>query len=287
MVTLSASTLGAPGVSLQQVLSWLRQTGFAGIELRLSVGEIADPTLTRSARRAVRTEIEDAGVTVTGVASYVKVGSAVEDEMIIGSLVGALDFAADLGAPAVRVFLGAPVEPGPYDRVPRLLQPREEVDARAASRLNAVASYAEDCGVLPALETHDSHPTGQHIAAVLEQVTGAVGAVWDLMHPWRVGETLDETWAALSPWLAVGRGSVQVKDADLPADRTPLPIGKGTLPTDEFAELLIREGYAGPVTLEWEKKWHPEAVPLNQALTSTKRWLDRHWPAAELTSPTA
>ena len=286
MVTLSASTLGAPGESLQQVLSWLRQTSFAGIELRLSVGEIADPTLTRAARRAVRTEIEDAGVMVTGIASYVKVGSAVDDEMILGSLVGALDFAADLGAPVVRVFPGAPVEPGPYDRVPQLLQPREEVNARAARRLDAVASYAEDCGVLPALETHDSHPTGQHIAAVLAQVTGAVGAIWDLMHPWRVGETLEESWAALSPWLAAGRGSVQVKDADLPADPTPLLIGEGTLPTDEFAELLIREGYAGPVILEWEKKWHPEAVPLDQALTSTKRWLDRHWPSGHLTSAT-
>ena len=82
MVTLSASTLGAPGESLQQVLSWLQETSFAGIELRLSVGEIADPTLTRAARRAVRTEIEDAGVMVTGIASYVKVGSAAEDEMI-------------------------------------------------------------------------------------------------------------------------------------------------------------------------------------------------------------
>ncbi len=286
MVTLSASTLGAPGESLQQVLSWLQETSFAGIELRLSVGEIADPTLTRAARRAVRTEIEDAGVIVTGIASYVKVGSAAEDEMIVGSLVGALDFAADLGAPMVRVFPGAPVEPGPYDRVPQLLQPQEEVNARAANRLNAVASYAEDCGVLPALETHDSHPTGRHIAAVLEQVTGAVGAIWDLMHPWRVGETLEESWAALSPWLAAGRGGVQVKDADLPADPTPLLIGEGTLPTDEFAELLIREGYAGPVILEWEKKWHPEAVPLDQALTSAKRWLDRHWPSGHLTSAT-
>jgi len=187
----------------------------------------------------------------------------------------------------VRVFLGAPVEPGPYDRVPQLLQPREEVNARAAKRLNAVASYAEDCGVLPAVETHDSHPTGQHIAAVLEQVSGPVGAIWDLMHPWRVGETLEESWAALSPWLASGRGSVQVKDADLPADPTPLLIGEGTLPTDEFAELLIREGYAGPMTLEWEKRWHPEALPLDRALTSTKRWLDRHWPSADLTNATA
>ncbi|HEX8510236.1 MAG TPA: sugar phosphate isomerase/epimerase family protein [Propionibacteriaceae bacterium] len=284
MITLSASTLGAPGESLEQVLAWLRQHEVPAIELRLSGGEIADPVLTRAERRAVRGEIEDAGVVVTGIASYVKVASATEDEMVLGSLVSALDFAVDLGAPVVRVFPGAPVEPGPYDEVPRLLQPRPEVDARAAKRLGAIASYAQDCGVLPALETHDSHPTGRQIAAVLEQVEGPVGAIWDLMHPWRVGEPLEESWAALSPWLSVGHGSVQVKDANLPADRTPLLVGEGTLPTDEFAELLVRERYAGPVTLEWEKKWHPGAAPLDEALASTRRWLDRHWSAADQTS---
>ncbi len=104
MITLSASTLGSPGVGLAQVLSWLRQTGVPGLELRLSGGELADPTLTRARRRALRAEIEEAGIVVTGIASYVKVAAAVEDNMVLGALVAALDFAADLGAPMVRVF---------------------------------------------------------------------------------------------------------------------------------------------------------------------------------------
>jgi sugar phosphate isomerase/epimerase len=282
MITLSASTLGAPGESLPQVLAWLRETGVHGIELRLSGGQIADPTATRAQRRAVRAEIEDAGVVVTGIASYVKVAADVPDELVLGALVGALDFAVDLGAPVVRVFPGGPVQSGPYDQVPHLHEPRAEVDARAARRLDAVAGYAEECGVLPALETHDSHPTGRQIASVLEQVQGPVGAIWDVMHPWRVGETLAESWTALAPWLSVGRGSVQVKDADLPASTTPLPIGEGSLPTGEFAELLIRQDYAGTVTLEWERAWHPEAAPLDEALVSTRRWAEAHWPAAAL-----
>ena len=280
MITLSASTLGAPGESLPQVLAWLTQTGTPGVELRLSPGEIADPTQTRARRRALRAEIEDAGVVVTGIASYVRVASDVADEMVLGALVAALDFAADLGAPVVRVFPGGPVEAGPYDAVPRLLEEREAVDARAARRLTAVADYAGEVAVLPALETHDSHPTGRQVAAVLEQVDGPVGAIWDVMHPWRVGEALEETWSVLSPWLSTGRGSVQVKDADLPADRTPLPIGDGTLPTAEFAELLIRVGYSGPVTLEWERTWFPDAAPLDEALASAQRWYARYWPSA-------
>lgn len=283
MITLSASTLGAPGESLSRVLHWLQQTGVPGLELRLSAGEIADPTLTRARRRDLRAQIEDAGVLVTGIASYVKVASAVPDDVVLGALVAALDLAADFGAPLLRVFPGAEAEAGPYDRVPALLEPREEVDARAARRLDAVTAYAGECGVLPALETHDSHPTGRHIAEVLARVEGPVGAIWDVMHPWRVGETLGESWAALAPWLSAGRGCVQVKDADLPTSRTPLPVGDGTLPTEEFGSLLVREHYAGTVTLEWEKAWYPEAAPLDEACASAGRWAAGHWASEERT----
>jgi sugar phosphate isomerase/epimerase len=281
VITLSASTLGAPGESLPQVLACLRQTAVPGVELRLSAGEIADPALTRAQRHAVRAEIEHEGIVVTGVASYVKVAASTEDDVVLGALVAALDFAADVGAPAVRVFPGAPAERGPYDRVPRLLEPREEADARAARRLNAVAEYASERGVVVALETHDSHPTGQQIAAILAQVDGPVGAIWDLMHPWRVGERLEHTWTALGPWLSAGQGSVQIKDANLAESTTPLLVGEGTLPTAEFAELLVRRHYAGPVTLEWERAWHPQAAPLDAACASARRWADLYWPDAE------
>jgi hypothetical protein len=122
MITLSASTLGAPGESLPQVLACLRQTGVPGLELRLSTGEIADPTLTRAQRHAVRAESEDAGIVVTGIASYVKVAASTEDDVVLGALVAALDFAADLGTATVRVFPGAPAERGPYDRIPQQRQ---------------------------------------------------------------------------------------------------------------------------------------------------------------------
>ncbi|MFL6065433.1 MAG: sugar phosphate isomerase/epimerase family protein [Friedmanniella sp.] len=275
MVTLSASTLGAPGEDLDQVLGALRRTDVAGVELRLSAGELADPAMTRAQRRVLRSAVEDAGVTVTGVASYVRVGSDLPDDVVLGALVGALDLAADLGAPFVRVFPGAPTEPAAYDTVPRLTESREEVADRAARRLDAVAGYAEECGVRPALETHDSHPTGALVAEVLGRVSSpVVGAVWDLMHPWRVGEPLADTWAAIGPWVADGRGWVQVKDAALPGRPLPLPLGEGTLPLGPFATLLADAGYDGVVSLEWERTWYPDAAPFELACASFRRWSD-------------
>lgn len=281
MVLLSASTLGAPGEDLARVLGCLGRTGVGGVELRLSAGEIADPAMTRRARKEVRARVEDAGVVVTGVASYIRVASDLPDDVVLGALVAALDAAADLGASVVRVFPGAPTRPSGEDRVPLLLEDRDQVADRAAHRLDAVGPYAAECGVVPALETHDSHPTGALIAEILGRVEAPVGAIWDLVHPWRVGESLTDTWAALGRWVTGGRGSVQVKDADLPGSATPLLIGSGALPTDPFAELLVEVGYAGTVTLEWERAWHPEAAPLEDACGSLRRWADRHWPAGD------
>jgi sugar phosphate isomerase/epimerase len=277
MITPSASTLGAPGVPLDVILGWLEQHRIRGIELRLAPGEIADPDMDAVTRADLRRQINAAGVHVTGIASYVKVAAQGADEGVIRGLIQAVDFAKDLGAPMVRVFPGADTEPAAYTETPPLVESREEVDGRAARRLSAVTSYAADLGVLPVLETHDSHPSGSDIAAILHRVDGPVGVVWDVLHPWRVGEPLEETWKMLAPWLAVGRGSVQIKDADMPASSTPLPIGTGSLPTKEFGQLLVRNDYRGPVTLEWEKAWYPQAAQLDVALGSVRTWLDRHW----------
>jgi sugar phosphate isomerase/epimerase len=276
---LTASTLGAPDESLDTVLSWLTAEGFTGIELRLATGHLLHPAMTRRQRQDVKSTIADAGIVVSGLASYVRVADSASDDVVVGALEAALMLAADLGAPVVRVFPGAPTHPGTYDRVPDLIGSRADANATAARRLNAVAALCEDLQVYPVLETHDSHPRGEDIAGILEHVEGKVGAVWDLMHPWRVGENLETTWQQLEPWLRNGLGSVQVKDARLPEDATPLPIGQGSLPVADFAALLRKKEYGGPICLEWEKTWHPKAERLDVALASTRRWFDSHWAA--------
>jgi hypothetical protein len=38
-----------------------------------------------------------------------------------------------------------------------------------------------------------------------------------------------------------------------------------------------KERWSGPIRLEWEKAWFPEAPALDGALASARRWFDRHW----------
>ena len=271
MMILSASTLGAPGAGLDQVLDWLAVAGVRGVELRLAPGEIAEPGMAPERRRRLTGRLEAAGVELTGLASYVRVAQKAPDDGVVGELSEALELAAELGAPAVRVFPGAPEDAHDGGASFR----GDAADGRAAARLSRVAGLAERLGVLPVLETHDSHPRGADVARIASLVEGPVGVVWDLMHPWRTGEALEETWQALRPWLGGGRGSVQVKDAALP-DTGPTLIGAGTLPCREFGELLRREGYDGTVTLELEAAWYPSAPPFPEALASAARWYAEH-----------
>ena len=90
-----------------------------------------------------------------------------------------------------------------------------------------------------------------------------------MLHPWRVGEALTISAAALHPYLA----HVQVKDVASPEDRTPLPLGAGSVPLGDVLALLRRQDYDGWLSLEWESKWHPAAGPLPAALDTSRAHL--------------
>jgi sugar phosphate isomerase/epimerase len=247
---LAFSTLGCSGMPLAEVVELAQSTGWLGLELRADDDEPVHVGLSSRERAATRALLESAGVTALAVASYVKVARGqISDEECVADALAHADLARDLGAPFVRVFPGAE-EPG------------AEADERAVRRLNAIAERLP-AGISILLETHDSHPQGVDIARVLSQVSGDVGAIWDVMHPWRTGEPIAVTKQVLAPYLK----HVQVKDVLSPTERTPLPLGTGTIPLAEFYAALRELGYQGWMSLEWESKWHPEAVPLVEALT--------------------
>jgi sugar phosphate isomerase/epimerase len=134
-----------------------------------------------------------------------------------------------------------------------------------------VVAVAADLDVWPVLETHDSHPRGVHIAGILHRVDQLapghrVGAIWDVLHPWRTGENPATTWQALHPYLLDGRGYVQIKDVASTTVLTPVLQGTGIVPLNEVLKLLADGGYRGPLSLEWERTWYPEVPTLSQAL---------------------
>jgi sugar phosphate isomerase/epimerase len=181
-----------------------------------------------------------------------------------------LELASDWEAPLVRVFGGAlPAEDA--DRRARL--------AAAARVLDAAVPAAERLGVAIGVETHDAFSASAVVAELLALVdSAAVGAVWDSHHPHRAGERAADVWANLGHRLLLA----QVKDARRAPEREDgwqlVPLGEGEVPVREMLALLSAGGYQGWVSVEWEKRWHPEIaepeVALPQHLAVLGAWLD-------------
>ncbi|MEV7196372.1 sugar phosphate isomerase/epimerase family protein [Streptomyces sp. NPDC093510] len=242
------STLGVPGLPVPDVLRLATDHGYHGVELRAHPEEPVHPGLGLVERADVAAEFKAAGVEILGIAGYARVAAPGDDEPVLAEIRSLVALARDLGAPFVRVFPGGGTE-----------QSADEADATAARRLGTAARYAADAGVRILLETHDSHRTGADATRILGTVGHRqVGALWDLMHTWLGGESVTDTFAALSPYL----GYIQVKDIASRDDTTPLPLGAGALPLAECVALLGAGGWDGWLCWEYEKRWYEAATPL-------------------------
>jgi sugar phosphate isomerase/epimerase len=247
------STLGCPGAPLDQVLELAKGNDISGLELRAADGEFTHTGLTASQRRELRTRIEDAGLEILAVSSYVKL-CAVEEQ----PLEAHLELALDLGARGVRVFPG---DDGTDATSPT---------AGEIRTLDRVTTAPRDVHIL--LETHDSHSAGRRMAAFLTLLDTDVPGhntkvIWDSAHTWSHGETPAESFALLEPWLEF----VQIKQTDSRQNYRPVAIPTGDYPIADLLHTL--EGTTHPLSLEWELKWHPHLPPLHQTLPATQAWL--------------
>ncbi|MFI6344026.1 sugar phosphate isomerase/epimerase family protein [Streptomyces sp. NPDC050560] len=258
---LAFSTLGVPGLPLDDVLRLASEHEYHGVELRAHPEEPVHPGLDGTERAAARARFESSGIELLGLAGYARAAAPGDDEAVVEEIRSLLALAHDLGAPYIRVFPGA--DPS---------QSAEEAEAAAARRLGTAAETAGDLGVRILLETHDSHRTGADAIRILGTVGHRqVGALWDVMHTWLGGEQPQESFAALSPHL----GYLQVKDIASAEDTTPLPLGEGILPLADVVEHLSREGWDGWLCWEYEKRWYDAAPPLPPLLTPGREHLSR------------
>ena len=258
------STLAFPDATLAAAASAGRRWGYSGIELRLIDGELIDPAMPAGCRAQVGRTLSAAGLPVVAVDSSIRLtGDDPGPE-----LRRFLQLASDWEAPLVRVFGGALAA----DERAR----REQLRA-AACVLEDAVPLAGRLGVAIGIETHDAFSASSVVAGLLALVpSDLVGAVWDSHHPHRMGETPAEVHANLGPRVLLA----QVKDARRLAGGTwrLVPLGEGEVPVREMLGLLSAAGYPHWISVEWEKRWHPEIeapeVALPQHLGLLTRWLE-------------
>lgn len=125
------------------------------------------------------------------------------------------------------------------------------------------------------IETHDALITTPAIRRFLDAAPVGTSLLWDTHHTWKIGgEIPTDTWSAIRPSVV----HIHVKDSSpVPSGRNPytyMPPGQGEFPMAPLREVLKRDGFSGPVSLEWERHWHPQLAPLDESLTSAA---DHRW----------
>jgi len=259
------STLAFPDATLATAASLGRSWGYAGVELRLVDGELIDGSMPAAARAGVRRTVAAAGLPIVAVDSSIRL----TDEDPGPELRRFMELASDWESPLVRVFGGALPDGGPGRR--------SGLEA-AAQVLEAAVPLAERLGVAVGVETHDAFSASSVVAELLAMVEApSVGAVWDSHHPHRVGERPAEVYQHIGRRVLLA----QVKDARRAAARADgwqlVLLGQGEVPVREMLGLLAAGGYQGWISVEWEKRWHPEIeepeVALPQHRTMLEEWM--------------
>ena len=263
------STLAFPDASLATAVSLGRQWGYGGVELRLIDGELIDPSMPAAARAAVKRTAVAAGLPIVAVDSSIR--RTGEDPG--PQLRQFLELASDWESPLVRVF-GGPLAAEDQARTAQL--------QAAARALEANVPVSERLGVAVGVETHDAFSASSTLASLLEMVeSGWVGAVWDSHHPHRMGESPRDVWANIGPRVLLA----QVKDARRAPAREDgqaaaedgwqlVLLGEGEVAVRDMLGLLAAGGYPGWISVEWEKRWHPEIEPPEVALPQHLAVLD-------------
>jgi sugar phosphate isomerase/epimerase len=273
------STISCPAYSAEQMCRAASEYGYDAVELYALEGErLTVPVLERR-WPDLRETFRAAGVPVCSLNSWGQFSmpdpearAAMERQVT-----RALELAAELGCPQVKTFGGVLPE------APEGGPPAAVFDY-VAEHIGRVARRGEELGVRLLLETHDGFSPSGHVKAILDRVPSpAFAALWDVHHPFRMGESPEEVDSAIGARVA----HVHVKDCNRAApgaDRWEyVLLGQGELAPQvaRAIALLAGRGFDGYVSVDWEKQWHPEIEEPEVALPHYAGTLRRYLAAVD------
>lgn len=256
------SSLGCPDATLESALRIAADHGLGGVELRALEGDVDLPAVL--ARRyetpgefAARVNAQP--VRIVALDTSLKLCGS--DDTAWAGLEAFLPWAEALGGVRLRVFDG-----GTSGAEGEL----DEMAGRLAwwRRWRAGRGWVSDLMI----ETHDSLFSAEKIQALAMRVP-APPILWDSHHTWkRGGEDPAATWRQIRPLVV----HLHVKDSiSVPSARHPFSYvlpGQGEFPMGPLRAMLAADHYDHPLSLEWERLWHPMLPPLEEALRAAEGW---------------
>lgn len=259
------SSLGCAELALPEVIALAKRHHVSAVELRTLGGSIdlaayfAEHFATP---QKLRECIEVSGVRVVGLDASCQLmadDAAGEEELL-----ALAPWAEALGGVPLRVFDGG-----------------QQLDdgsiARGVARWNWWQRQRAERGWQTQLmiETHDTLITAEAVQRFLAAAPAGTAILWDAFHTWsKGGENPVKTWEQIQDAVV----HIHVKDGVVGGSEgrafTHTLPGEGDFPMAALRERLEADGYGGPLSLEWGRKWHPYLPPLDEALgvAAERRW---------------
>jgi sugar phosphate isomerase/epimerase len=252
---LSFMTWVCPDWDVNQILTAAIRYGYDGVEPRVEAKQRhgIDLDTTKKQRKEFRSQFADCGIEMSCLATSRTFSSAdaAERGESVELACRYIDLAADLGCAHIRVFGGA---------IPEGVS-REEAHKYVAESLRRCGEHVGDREVYVCLETHDHFSRAADAAETVRLAAHPkVGIVWDVMHPFRAGDSMEVAFEAVKPFVR----HCHIHDGQLPeGPGGPVELalmGEGDIPHDEAIRLLAGMSFQGHLSGEWISFLPPDEV---------------------------
>lgn len=261
------TTLACPDWDIDGIIAAARKYGYDGVDFRGYAAEMEIwklPEFSGAGAAETARKFRDAGIEVPAMSSSARMfePDAQKRLAVLEEVAQYAELCHIFSAGFIRIF-GGKLGDADLDRA---------IDESVAA-LEQIASLAAPAVI--AVETHDAWMDSTLLPRVMERVWGTnVCVLWDVHHPYRFcHESPARTYANIGRYT----GYTHVKDSRLDAAGNSCYVlpGEGDVPLDEIIRLLRAGGYDGYLTLEWEKRWHPDIAPPEIALPAYASYLRR------------
>jgi sugar phosphate isomerase/epimerase len=252
---LGFSTLGCPEWTFDEIIEYGSRYGFEGVSFRGVHGEMdlrKIPEFAPARRGETLRRMRDAGLepTIMMASARFALADPAEREKHLEEAKAAIDLAAAMESPAIRVFGGA---------IPDGVK-QEDAYGWVVENLRALGDYGASGKIYTLLEVHDAFSDTYIVRDTMKRVDHPfVGVLWDTHHPYRaMGQSMREAWDNVGQWTRDTHFKDSVVDPNARLGYRYTLLGEGEVPVIEALRLLKDAGYEKYLTLEWEKAWHPD-----------------------------
>jgi len=268
-------TMGTPEHTVPEALDLFARLGLEGAEVVWQEGYRCglDPTTDTATLRAVRQHAERAGVPIVALTPYAAAFNDLDPQrrrQAIDAYGRALDAASILGARWLRLYAGRflPGDDLWDDKWASLVEALQELGDRA-QRVGAVIcvenhfnTMADTAARTAALVRAVGHP---HVRVLYDQPNlGFIGA-----EPWEealrvlaglIAYVHVKDFVFTDPTRPFSARDVSHVEAEARIVRSRV-VGEGIVPWPQILAALRGLGYDGVLSLEYERRWHPEDLP--------------------------